>query len=80
MGYELMRRESEDVEKLKAELESSVASLKSALSANINLVGDNKNLEEKLKQASREIGMLWERCSVTKQKKEQPTFARKWGS
>jgi len=48
MGDKLMRRESEDVEKLKADLESFAASLKSALSANINLVGHNKDLEKKL--------------------------------
>jgi len=64
MGDELMRRENEDVEKLKADLESFVASLKSALSANINFVGQNKDLEEELEQANVEIGMLREKFSV----------------
>jgi len=35
MGNELMKRESEDIEKLKADLESSSASLKALLLANI---------------------------------------------
>jgi len=71
MGDELMRRDSVDIEKLKADLENSASSLKSALSANINLAGRNKDLEEKLEQADAEIGMLREKCSVASQKEEQ---------
>jgi len=71
MGDKLMRRDSVDIEKLKADLENSASSLKSALSANINLADRNKDLEEKLEQADAEIGMLRERCSVASQKEEQ---------
>ena len=46
MGDELMKKDGEDVEKLKADLENSASSLKSALSANINLAGRNKNLKQ----------------------------------
>jgi len=50
MGDELMRKGNEGEEKLKADLESSAASLQSALSANVSLAGRNKDLEEQLEQ------------------------------
>lgn len=71
MGNELMKKGGEDVEKLKADLEGSDASLKYALSANIDLAGCNKDLETKLEQANAEIGMLWEGCSVAELKEDQ---------
>jgi len=57
MGDELMKKGGEDVEKLKANLEDSVASLKSALTGNIDLAGRNKDLEAQL-EANAEIKML----------------------
>jgi len=71
MGDELMKKDGENVEKLKADLENSASSLKFALSANIELVGRNKDLKQQLVQAKAEIGMLQERCSVAKMKEEQ---------
>jgi len=54
MGDELMKTESEDMEKLKDDLESSSASSKASLSTNINLADINKDLELKLNQANAE--------------------------
>jgi len=71
MGDELMRKDYEGVEKLKADLESSAASLQSALSANISLAGRNKDLEEQLEQVRAEAALLQEICSVATQKEEQ---------
>jgi len=70
MGDELMKRESEGMEKLEADLESSSVSLKAALSANINLAGTNKDLEDKLERANAGIDMLYERCLVDEYKDE----------
>jgi len=63
-----MKRESDGVEKLKADLESSSVSLKAALSANINLAETNKDLEEKLERANAEVSLHRERCSIVEQK------------
>jgi len=48
MGDEPMKKEAEDVEKVKNDLAKSSTSLKAALSTNIFLTSNNKNLEEKL--------------------------------
>jgi len=44
MGDKLMKKGGEDVEKLKADLENSASSLKSALSANIDLAGQRTRI------------------------------------
>jgi len=70
MGDKLIKKDNEDVEKLKANLASSSTSLKAMLLANINLAGSNKDLEDKLEWASAEVALLHERCSVVEQKEK----------
>jgi len=83
MGDELMKRETEDMEKLKAYLANSSTSFKATLLANINLVGTNKDLEEKLERANTEVTCSARGARSPSEKKrmriEGPvTSTRKW--
>jgi len=82
VGHELLKKDSKELEKLKADLVESTSSLNSALDANITLAKNNKFLKsenERIKGEASELkkvvyalkaenGFLCERCSVAEEK------------